>query len=107
MDEGFSQGPAGYARDTALTMGRWPFDPSQISVPVEVWYGQQDTSPTHSPDLGSGLARLIPTAHRHIVQDAAGAVLWTHTQAILCSLLRHTDTPWPTSGCPRHVSRGR
>jgi pimeloyl-ACP methyl ester carboxylesterase len=75
MAEGFSQGPAGYARDTALTMGRWPFEPAQISVPVELWYGQQDTSPSHSPDLGSGLARLIPTAHRHVVPDAAGALM--------------------------------
>jgi pimeloyl-ACP methyl ester carboxylesterase len=92
MDEGFSQGPTGYARDTALTMGRWPFDPAQISVPVDLWYGRQDTSPIHSPDLGCCLARLIPTAHRHVVPDAAGALLWTHTEAILCSLLNHMGT---------------
>ena len=87
MAEAFVQGSAGYARDTALAMGRWPFDPGAIRVPVDLWYGQQDTSPVHSPDLGATLARRIPTARRHVVPDAGGAVLWTHAEAILRSLL--------------------
>ncbi|MFF8099880.1 alpha/beta hydrolase [Streptomyces sp. NPDC016640] len=86
MDEAFSQGPAGYARDTVLAMGRWPFDPADIAVPVDLWYGQQDTSPVHSPDLGESLARVIPKATRHLLPAAAGALLWTHADAVLRSL---------------------
>ncbi|MFF9868138.1 alpha/beta fold hydrolase [Streptomyces sp. NPDC013953] len=89
MDEAFSQGPAGYARDTVLAMDRWPFDPSDIAVPVDLWYGQQDTSPVHSPDLGESLARMIPTATRHLFPDAAGSLLWTHSEAVLRTLLGH------------------
>jgi pimeloyl-ACP methyl ester carboxylesterase len=92
MQEAFVQGPAGYARDTVLTMSRWPFDPANICVPVDLWYGQRDSSPGHSPDLGSFLAQRIRTAHRHVVPDAAGALLWTHTDAILGCLLRHWST---------------
>ncbi|MFH8608982.1 alpha/beta fold hydrolase [Streptomyces sp. NPDC018029] len=89
LDEAFSQGPAGYARDTVLAMGRWPFDPTGIAVPVDLWYGQQDTSPVHSPDLGESLAQLIPTATRHVLSDAGGSLLWTHAEAVLHRLLAH------------------
>ncbi|WP_336319853.1 alpha/beta hydrolase [Streptomyces lavendofoliae] len=86
MDEAFSQGPAGYARDTVLAMGPWPFAADDIAVPVDLWYGQRDTSPVHSPDLGESLARLIPAAERHLLPAAAGSLLWTHAEAILHTL---------------------
>jgi hypothetical protein len=89
MEEAFSQGPAGYARDTVLAMGRWPFDPTDIAVPVDLWYGGQDTSPVHSPDLGESLAQMIPTATRHLLPAAAGSLLWTHAEAVLHTLLAH------------------
>lgn len=87
LEEGFAQGAAGYARDTVLAMGRWPFDPAGIAVPVALWYGGQDTSPVHSPDFGESLARRIPGAVRHFLPDAGGAVLWTLAEEILRSLL--------------------
>ncbi|WP_027945337.1 alpha/beta fold hydrolase [Amycolatopsis taiwanensis] len=88
LTEAFSQGAAaGYARDTVLAMGRWPFDLSAITSPVDVWYGAEDRS--HSPDNGETLARRIPRAHRRLVPDIGGAVLWTHTEQILRSLLSH------------------
>ncbi|MEU4835802.1 alpha/beta hydrolase [Streptosporangium sp. NPDC023615] len=86
LDEGFGQGPAGYARDTVLAMGRWPFDLARITVPVDVWYGEQDTG--HSPDRGVTLTARIPGAVRHLVPDIGGAVLWTHAEPILRALLR-------------------
>ncbi|MDT9682423.1 alpha/beta hydrolase [Streptomyces sp. TRM76323] len=89
MAEAFSQGPSGYARDTVLAMGRWPFDPADIAVPVDLWYGQQDTSPVHSPDRGESLARLIPKATRHLLPAAGGSLLWTHTETVLRTLLAH------------------
>jgi len=64
-------------------------DLTTISVPVDLWYGEQDTS--HSPDLGSSLADRIPEARRHIVPGIGGAVLWTRAETILRTLLGHTD----------------
>ncbi|MFC9769701.1 hypothetical protein [Rhodococcus jostii] len=42
--QGFARGSAGYARDTVLAMSRWPFDLSQITVRVDLWYGAEDTA---------------------------------------------------------------
>ncbi|WP_280759243.1 alpha/beta fold hydrolase [Prescottella agglutinans] len=89
LGEAFAAGPGGYARDTVLAMSRWPFDLATIGVPVDLWYGEQDTS--HSPDLGSSLAARIPGARRHIVAGIGGAVLWTHAETILRTLLGHTE----------------
>jgi pimeloyl-ACP methyl ester carboxylesterase len=87
LDEGFSQGPDGYARDTVLASRPWPFDPSTIAVPVDLWYGREDSSPVHSPDLGVSLARRIPGSRHTVVDRIGGAVLWTHAREILEALL--------------------
>lgn len=99
LDEGFAQGPDGYARDTLLVMQRWPFDPAQIRVPVQLWYGSVDASPFHSLDLGASLARRIAGATRTVVEGAGGSVLWTRTAQILDALLearRRAITPTST-----------
>lgn len=88
LQEGFSQGAGGYARDLTLAMGRWPFDLARIQVPVALWYGGHDTSIVHSPDHGAVLARRIRTARRHLVPEAGGSLLWTHARDILESLLQ-------------------
>ncbi|MEE1736311.1 alpha/beta hydrolase [Streptomyces sp. BE147] len=85
LEEGFAQGSAGYARDTTLAMGRWPFALAEIGVPVDIWYGELDTS--HSPDNGEFLSGRIPGARRHVVPGIGGALLWTHSEEILTSLL--------------------
>ncbi|WP_245928679.1 alpha/beta fold hydrolase [Murinocardiopsis flavida] len=85
LAEGFAQGPEGYARDTVLAMGRWPFDPARIAVPVDLWYGALDTA--HSPDNGAALAGRIPGALRHVIPGAGGSLLWTHSEDILRTLL--------------------
>ncbi|MDY7232489.1 alpha/beta fold hydrolase [Hyalangium rubrum] len=90
LDEGFMQGSAGYARDTVLAMSRWPFDPGAIRVPVDLWYGGLDTSTVHSPDQGETLARRIPTARRQLLPQVGSALLWTHSEDILRSLLSRT-----------------
>jgi pimeloyl-ACP methyl ester carboxylesterase len=87
LSDGFAQGPAGYARDLVLAMGRWSFDVAAIRAPVDLWYGGQDASPVHSPDYGAELARRIPTARRHVLPDAGGSLLWTHADEILTPLL--------------------
>ncbi|SNS80358.1 Pimeloyl-ACP methyl ester carboxylesterase [Actinomadura meyerae] len=88
LAEGFAQGAAGYARDTVLAMGRWPFALDAIRIPVDIWYGEQDAS--HSPDNGALLADRLPTAQRTLVPEIGGAVLWTHAEPILTSLLART-----------------
>ncbi|MFG3548481.1 alpha/beta fold hydrolase [Streptomyces sp. NPDC047725] len=88
LAEGFARGAAaGYARDTVLAMGRWPFDLRRITVPVDIWYGDQDT--THSPDRGTLLTTRLPDARRHVVPGAGGALLWTHAEPVLRALLAH------------------
>jgi hypothetical protein len=74
MTQGFAQGPGGYARDTVLASARWPFDPGTVRVPVDLWYGAQDTSPVHSPDFGASLSDRIPGARRHVIPIAGGAL---------------------------------
>ncbi|MEU6679101.1 alpha/beta hydrolase [Streptomyces sp. NPDC046925] len=90
LDEGFGQGGAGYARDTVLAMSRWPFALESITVPVVIWYGERDTS--HSPDNGARLAARIPGARRRVVPGIGGALLWTHAEPILASLLEKVTT---------------
>ncbi|WP_047872099.1 alpha/beta fold hydrolase [Nocardiopsis sp. RV163] len=85
LSEAFTQGAAGYARDTVLAMGRWPFALDAITVPVDIWYGELDTS--HSPDGGSLLAARVPGAIHHVVPETGGALLWTHAESILAPLL--------------------
>lgn len=88
LAEGFAQGPAGYARDTALAMAPWPFALEDLDVPVDLWYGRHDASAVHSPDLGATLERRIPGARRRVLPDAGGGILWTHGAEILAELLR-------------------
>jgi pimeloyl-ACP methyl ester carboxylesterase len=89
VDEGFAQGPDGFARDTLLAMQRWPFDPAKIRQPVHLWYGSVDASPLHSLDFGASLARRIPGAMRTVVEGAGGSILWTHGTEILEALLEN------------------
>jgi pimeloyl-ACP methyl ester carboxylesterase len=86
LDEGFAQGPAGYARDLAIALGPWPYRPEDIAVPVHLWFGARDTSPVHSPDHGATLSARLPDATLTVVQDEGGAVLWTRAGDILAAL---------------------
>jgi pimeloyl-ACP methyl ester carboxylesterase len=86
LGDGFAPGAAGYARDLALAAGRWPFEVEDIDVPVDLWYGAEDASPVHSPDLGATLARRLPDARRHVVADVGSSVLWLEAEAILTAV---------------------
>ncbi|MFE0190215.1 alpha/beta fold hydrolase [Streptomyces sp. NPDC059008] len=94
LREAFAPGPQGYARDTVPAMGRWGIPYDATTIPVDLWYGAEDTG--HSPDQGAGLALRIPGAVRHLVPGIGGAVLWTHAEAVLRTLLdraRRTAVP--------------
>ncbi|MEW2061743.1 alpha/beta hydrolase [Streptomyces sp. NPDC007002] len=100
LDEAFSRGAgAGYARDTVLAMGRWPLDLGAISVPVHVWYGEEDA--THSPDLGRLLVSRIPGAGRTVVPGTGGALLWTGAGPIVASLAETVRQDRGTGGADR------
>jgi pimeloyl-ACP methyl ester carboxylesterase len=87
--EGFRQGVDGYVQDLLAALGPWPFRPEDVAVPVALWYGAHDASPVHSPDHGAPLAARLPRATRTVIDDAGGALLWTHASAILARLLGH------------------
>lgn len=87
LAEGFAQGPAGYARDVALSMGEWPFRAEEVRVPVLLRYGALDGSPVHSPDHGRTLASRLPRARLQVDDGEGGAVLWTRAREILADLL--------------------
>jgi pimeloyl-ACP methyl ester carboxylesterase len=86
VHEAFRQGAGGCARDLVLAMGDWPFAVEDVRVPVDVWYGEHDTSPVHSPDHGEKLAERLPMSKRHLVAGAGGSLAWTHTADILAGL---------------------
>lgn len=92
LQEGFSQGAQGYARDlvNALT---WAVEVEKISVPVDLWYGGLDTSPVHSPDFGATLASRLQNASHTIDPQAGGSILWTKAWHILSKLKSHLSTP--------------
>jgi pimeloyl-ACP methyl ester carboxylesterase len=61
--EALRQGPAGVVADTRLFGGRWDFDASSISVPVDIWHGDNDrTVPLAHAER---VAALIPHATLH------------------------------------------
>ncbi|SLN64291.1 GNAT family N-acetyltransferase [Oceanibacterium hippocampi] len=97
LEQGFRQGAAGYARDTANALGRWPFTSGEIGVPVDLWYGALDTSPVHSPDFGRTLAARLARATRTEDEDAGSAILWTRADDILALLVSDQDRPRPVS----------
>lgn len=87
LHEALGPGGAGYARDLVLSMSPWPFSPADITVPVDLWYGEQDASPVHSPDHGLSLSRRLAAASLHQLPGAGGSLLWTHAEEILRALL--------------------
>ena len=58
--EAFRQGVTGYAQDVYLEGQGWSFDPSRISVPIDILHGELDT--------------LVPLAHsRHTAELIPGS----------------------------------
>lgn len=87
LEAGFSQGAAGYARDTILAMAPWPFRMEDVRCSVQLWYGLSDISPVHSPDFGKVLNERLPSAKLNQVADVGSAILWSHSREILMQLV--------------------
>jgi pimeloyl-ACP methyl ester carboxylesterase len=91
LHDGFRQGVEGYMQDLANTWRPWPFRVEDISLPVHLWYGLDDSSPVHSPDFGEMLASRMRNARRHLVQGEGSAILWKQGSRILTELLGSTE----------------
>jgi pimeloyl-ACP methyl ester carboxylesterase len=63
LRQGFEFGSAGFFDDDQAIIKEWGFDPTTITRPVAVWFGDQDlmVPRTH----GEWLAKSLPTAKRH------------------------------------------
>ncbi|MHA3682736.1 alpha/beta fold hydrolase [Leucobacter sp. HY1908] len=85
LAEGFACDGAGYARDTLIAMRPWGIELDTIACPVTMLFGALDLS--HSPDHGATLASRITGATRTVLQDAGGALLWTHSRLVLDTVL--------------------
>lgn len=92
LQEGFSQGTQGYARDLVNTFSSWSVKLEEITVPVDLWYGGLDTSPVHSPDFGTTLALRLAIASHTIDPQQGGSILWTRSWDILAKLKSHVST---------------
>ena len=67
MHQGFEMGWRGFFDDDEAMMKEWGFDPSSITVPVAVWFGQHDlmVPPTH----GEWLVKNLPTTTKSFFPD--------------------------------------
>lgn len=92
LQEGFSQGAQGYARDLSNTFSPWTVKLEDITIPVDLWYGGLDTSTVHSPDFGATLAARLPNASHTVDPEEGGSILWTKSGDILAKLKSHVST---------------
>jgi pimeloyl-ACP methyl ester carboxylesterase len=72
LQESFSQGAQGYARDLVNALSSWPMKLEEITIPVDLWYGGLDTSTVHSPDFGATLALRLPNVSRTFEPNEGG-----------------------------------
>ncbi len=89
LQEGFSQGAQGYARDLVNAVSTWPFALEDIMIPIDLWYGSLDTSTVHSPDFGATLASRLQHATHTLDPNEGGSILWTRSRDILSKLKSH------------------
>lgn len=89
LAEGFVGDGSGYVADTMMAAARWPIDLAAITIPVTVLFGVRDQ--VHSPDHGALLTSRFPHARRRVIDEAGGALLWTHAELVFDTALRQSD----------------
>ncbi|WP_238395557.1 alpha/beta fold hydrolase, partial [Mycolicibacterium sp. CBMA 295] len=80
LADGFTHGPAGYARDAVLATAAWPTHLMSPGVEVRLLFGSDDH--VHSPDLGATLATRIRGATRTVVTGVGGSLLWARPDVV-------------------------
>jgi pimeloyl-ACP methyl ester carboxylesterase len=83
MRESLRQGQVGWARDNVVRMGTWPIAFGDISSPVTLWYGEQDTLPHESV---AWLQQRLPHATAHVLPDRGHLVVFDEWPQVLRSL---------------------
>ncbi|MGD1013447.1 MAG: alpha/beta hydrolase [Acidimicrobiales bacterium] len=86
----FAQGYYGFYDDDRAFFSPWGFDPTQIEVPVFVWFGDHDlmVPPSH----GQWLVSNLPTAIKvHKPHEGHVSLLTNHEDELEGSLLRAFD----------------
>jgi pimeloyl-ACP methyl ester carboxylesterase len=63
MRQGFEMGWRGFFDDDQAMMKEWGFDPTAISIPVAVWFGDEDLAVPRTH--GEWLAKSLPSATKH------------------------------------------
>jgi pimeloyl-ACP methyl ester carboxylesterase len=82
--EAVRQGAGGLAADiVASTIAPWDFDPAAVSVPVELWYGEQDE--LVPPEHGAWWAGVLSDCNLHVVPDAGHLLPIARWKPILAS----------------------
>lgn len=89
LTEGFARDGSGYVADTIMAMTRWPIDLATITSPVAILFGTGDQ--VHSPDHGALLAARLSNAQRTVISNAAGALLWTHSDRVFDTALQQPE----------------
>lgn len=80
-----ASGLAGLTRDLELQVEAPDVDWSAVGAPVDLWYGQRDTSAP--PAFGTWWAEHLRWAELTVVPDAGHLVALSHWEAILARLL--------------------
>ena len=85
-EEAFRQGPAGVANDMLLLFRfKWGFNPEDVHTPVDLWYGDSDQMTP--PDVGRGLASVLPQPRLRMVPGAGHLLYLRNWEEILRSLV--------------------
>ena len=81
LREAMRPGVWGYVQDIRVLANPWGFDLNDISVPVQLWHGDEDAViPLHH---GRYLASVIPGARLRICPGEGHMLLWNHLPEIL------------------------
>jgi pimeloyl-ACP methyl ester carboxylesterase len=76
VKESMRQGTAGCLQDYRVFGGPWGFDLAEVTVPVHIWEGEQDT--TGPPEYRELLARYLPQAEVSVVPGEGHISLLQH-----------------------------
>jgi pimeloyl-ACP methyl ester carboxylesterase len=84
MDEAVCQGVEGLVRDMALIGGDWGFDVAEITSPVELWHGLEDSFTP--PSMGRHLAERLPNCRSRFLPGEGHFLLFPLWRDILACL---------------------
>lgn len=84
QSQAYRQGTRGLATDARLYLQPWGFDPSQVRVPIELWFGERDE--TLSPVMGRYFADKLRGATSTHVSGEGHMLCLTRWEQILQGL---------------------